>query len=113
MTIFLRFVFADADVDHRDLFTDPDLRRGQTYALGCIHGLPHIGNELIQFFGAEVNDLFRFLFQHRITVFNYLSDHVSCVAQRLKRLDLSEIIFVIALCFAQGVTAELFEESLS
>ena len=106
------FVLADTDVDHRDLFADADLRRGQANTLGCVHGLPHICDQLVQFLRAELGDPFGLLFQDRLTILDYLSDHCCRVAQRLVGFDLGEITFVIALRFAKGVTAELLEEGL-
>ncbi len=49
-------VFAQADVDDRDLLAEPDLRSGQPDAFGGIHRLEHIGDRLVQFRRIELSD---------------------------------------------------------
>src|ERR1022692_1472971 len=92
-------------VDDGDLAGEPDLRRRQPDALGGVHGLEHVFQELVELRRAEIGDLLRFTLQHRIAVLHDWINHNSEIPH------LSQITFKIAFRFAERIAAELFQEN--
>jgi hypothetical protein len=72
----LRFgVFSAGDVNDGDVARDADLRRGQADSLGCVHGLEHVLDELLQF-GIEARDGSGFFCEDFVTEFDDGVDHL-------------------------------------
>ena len=69
--------FAVRDIDDGNLPRKADLRRGQAHALGRVHRLEHIRQELIEIRRIELGHGFRFAFEHGIAEFDYRVDHIS------------------------------------
>ena len=67
-------IFFESYIDDGDAPRNADLRGGQADALGGVHGLEHVVDELLQFF-VEGRDFFRGLFEDRIAVLNDGMDH--------------------------------------
>src|SRR5215469_15327399 len=97
---FLGGVFSHAEVDHGDALRNRHLRRSEAYALGRVHGLEHVGNELAQLvieFGYRLAGLL----QYRLRVFHDLENHL------LKTPDLFDVPIVIPFHFEKGVASKL------
>src|SRR5262249_39953932 len=62
-------LFARADVHHEEFFRERDLRPGQADALGLVHRFEHVADEFGQP-AINIVDLFAFLLQHRVAVFD-------------------------------------------
>src|ERR1035438_1332350 len=65
------------DIDDGDLPGKADLRRGQADALGRVHRLEHVRQELIEVRRIELGHGFRFELEHRIAEFDYRVNHIS------------------------------------
>jgi hypothetical protein len=71
-------IFFEADVDDGEALGDSDLRGGEADAVGLVHGLEHVGDELFKF-AVEGGDGFGWSFQHEVSVFDDGIDHAVCL----------------------------------
>ncbi len=96
-------IFLEGDVDDGDAASDADLRRGEADAVGGVHGLEHVVDELLQFVVEDSHGLGG-LFENR-----------DC---RILRWDRSSVIFQllavaleVASGFGHGIAAEFFQSA--
>jgi hypothetical protein len=73
----LPWIFAGGGIDHRHLFHDADLRRGQAETLVKIHGLEQVCHELVQAGGVEFRDRIAGCLEAPVRIENDVSNHQS------------------------------------
>jgi hypothetical protein len=61
-------IFLESNVDDRNAAANADLRRGQADSVRGVHGLEHVGDELLQLF-VKARDLFRWFLENGIAEF--------------------------------------------